>query len=415
MIGDAMESGSRLSSGKYQAIQGLLLLALTLGLSACSKPAPPEMPAPVVTVTKPAVQDVTLYYYYTGTTAAVEDVEIRARVSGFVEKIHFQPSTQVQKGDLLFEIEHEPYEIAVNAAKAELQSAEAVVEERQSIFDKINKAFERNAATEAEVIEAQARLDQAKASVLMAKASLQDAELQLSYTYVRSPLTGRVSRNLVDEGDLVGTGEPTLLTRVVKLDPIWCYFDVSERIVLEYLERRGDDELDEHKDVAELALASDPEGVYPYVGRLDFVDNQVDGSTGTILVRGVFDNKDKQLFPGLFARVRAPYDVLQDAVVVREDAIGTDLAGKYVLTVNAENIVVRTGVELGPRVGVEDRVILTGLAADQMYISVGIQRAQPGLPVTPEVAQAKPTPAETETPAPDGQGDAETEPSAPDA
>jgi len=365
-----------------RAASATCLIAATLTLG-CDREPPPAPPPPQVKVARPAVQDVTEYYHYTGTLAAVQSVEVRARVAGFVDEVAFTPSTDLRAGDLLFVIEPARYQAAVDTARTEVARLEAVVEERQSIFDRIERALEKRAATPAEMIEAKAQLAQARAQLEAARVAVRDAQLDLSYTRVTSPIDGRVSRNLVDVGDLVGSGENTLLTTVRQIEPIHCYFDVSERIVLEYIERRDDGTINEdQRDRVELALANSPDGQYPFVGHLDFVDTTVDDTTGTIRVRGVFDNPDRQLFPGLFARVRAPYATLSDAVLVNEDAIGKGLAGDFVLVVDDTDTVRQRIVTLGPMIG-DRRVIREGLAADETYVAVGLNKARPGTTVSP--------------------------------
>lgn len=390
-------------------LMGLTLIAST----GCRETASPPPALPMVTAALPVVQDVTEYYEYTGNTEAVESVEIQARVSGELQSMHFTPATDVEVGTLLFVIEPDSYEIAVEAAKADIEAANAKQEQQQSIYDKTKKAKEAGAATEAEMIEAKAQLEQAKAGVLTAKAGLQDAQLQLSYTQVKSPLAGRVGRELVDVGNLVGMSGPTPLTTVVQMDPIYVYFDVSERIVLEYLARHetGNANNGQEQPTLEIALADDPEGEYPYKGVIDWVDNTVDQTTGTIRVRGTFDNKKGKLFPGLFVRARAPYDVLDDAVLVREDAVGTDIVGKYVLVVGGDNVIERRSVELGPRDAGGMRVLLKGLSADEKYIVKGIQKARPGAPadVTVDQAAGQPDPAPSSEPEADNGNNGDTQ------
>lgn len=386
---------------------GLSLLALC-ATSGCRETASPPPPLPVVTATLPEVRDVTEYYEYTGNTEAVESVEIQARVSGELESMHFTPATDVEKDSLLFVIEQAPYQIAVEAAKANVEAAKAKQTEQQSIYDKTKKAKDAGAATEAEMIEALSMLEQAKAGVLTAEAGLQDAQLQLSYTEVKSPLAGRVGRELVDVGNLVGMSGPTPLTTVVQMDPIYVYFDVSERIVLEYLARRNNGSVgnEPQQPTLEIALANDPGDEYPYSGLIDWVDNKVDPLTGTIRVRGTFDNKDNKLFPGLFVRARAPYDVLTDAILVREDAIGTDIVGKYLLVVGKDNVIERRSVEPGPREAGGMRVILKGLSPEEKYVVQGIQKARPGAPADVTVDEAAGKPIKT-PPSPVGnEGDA---------
>ncbi|MEM9789335.1 MAG: efflux RND transporter periplasmic adaptor subunit [Planctomycetota bacterium] len=385
----------------------LWMVPLSLALG-CEQEPPPPPPPPQVKVTQPTVKDVTEYYYYTGTLAPVQSVEIKARVPGFIEQVEFQPSTDIDAGTPLFVIEPARYVAAVDSAEAEVNRLKALVDERLSIFVRIETALAKKAATQSEMIEAKAQLAQARAELEAARVAVRDAEIDLGYTQVTSPIAGRVSRNLVDVGDLVGSGENTKLTTVLQIDPIWCYFDVSERIVLEYIERRDDGTIsEENRDRVELALANSPAGEYPFDGVLDFVDNTVDRTTGTIRVRGVFPNPDKQLFPGLFARVRAPYGTIEDAVLVNEDAVGKGLSGSFVLVVGDDNVVSQRLVTLGPVVG-RQVVVREGLEAGETYVAVGLNKARPGSPVTPVPLDADPNPDAASPPTP-AQAPAQTD------
>lgn len=371
------------------------LLLVIASLAGCGRePAgPSHMPPPTVTVATPVQRDITEYYHYTGTTEAVEDVEIRARVGGFLESVHFEPSTNVRKGALLFRIEQGPYKAAVDAAKAEVARAEAVRDSQKSQFGRVQRAFDKKAASEVERIEAEAAFRESQANFDAAKAKFDQANIDLGYTEIHSPIEGRISRKLVSIGDLVGQGEPTLLTNIVQVDPIWVYVDVSERIVLEYLKRGRDGTLDRERDVVEMALANDPDGEYPHKGYIDYVDNRVDEATGTIRVRGKFPNEGRGLFPGLFARVRVPYDKIEDAVLIRRDAVASDLGGKYALTVADDGTVAQARLTLGPEDG-DYIVVREGLGPDDRYIVAGIQKARPGSKVKYETAKPKaPAPA----------------------
>jgi len=375
-----MKTLFRLANCLALASAGAMLV--TCGTGEPPAPAPPE-----VTVALPLQQDVVEYLELTGRTEAIESVEIRARVSGALERVAFNPSSQVNRGDLLFVIEPEPYIANRERAIAEVKKWEAELARAKSDLERLELAIQTNAVSQQEVDRARADLDQADASLLGAKASLTQVELDLSYTEVRSPISGMVSRRLVDVGNLVGSGENTLLTTVVKIDPIYAYFDVSERIVLEVLESRGrtftDERAVEPRDEAAVFLGLANEEGWPHKGFIDYIDNTVDTGTGTIPVRGVFSNPTGKLFPGLFARIRVPRGVLDDALLVSERAIGTDLGGKYLLLVGEDNVVELRHVELGSlQEGM--RVIYSGLKPDEHYIINGLQRARPGLPVTPK-------------------------------
>ena len=306
----------------------------------------------------------------------------------FWRRQEFRASSIVRKGQLLFVIEPEPYVARRDAAVAEVKQWEAELARANSDLERLEQAIRTNAVSQQEVDRARADVLQSEANLLGAKAGLEQAELELSYTEVRSPITGLVGRRRVDLGNLVGSGENTLLTTVARIDPMYTYFDVSERIVLNMMEARGtsiaerpSDRDPEERTLAYVGLATD-EG-FPHEGWIDYIDNTVDVNTGTIQVRGVFPNEKGMLFPGLFARIRVPTVLREDAVLVDERAIGTDLGGKFVLVVGDGDVVELRHVQLGQLESDGMRVILEGLAAGERYIVNGLQRARPGLPVTP--------------------------------
>ena len=226
-----------------------------------------------------------------------------------------------------------------------------------------------------------AERDMAEASVLEAKANLAQADLDLSYCDVVAPIGGQVSRNYVDVGNLVGGLQPTLLCDVVQMDPMFVYFEASEADVLEHMRNNTGNGGSPLKEPIPALLGLGNEDGFPHEGLIDYVDNRVDSATSTLEIRGTFPNADRSLFPGLFARIRISGETIEDAVLVREEAIGTDLGGKFVMTVDDRNVVGVARVELGQ---IEDgyRVVLSGLEAGQRYVVEGMQRARPGMPVT---------------------------------
>jgi RND family efflux transporter MFP subunit len=341
-------------------------------------PTPPE-----VTVSTPQVRDVTVYEEFVGTTEAYQSVNIRARVQGFLDRMAFEPSSFVRKGQLLFVIEPEPYQALFDRAEAGIKAAEAGLRRAESDLERLEQAVETNAVSQQEVTRARAERDQASAALLETQAALTTAEIQLNYTMVRSPIDGLVSRNYVDIGNLVGAGEATLLTTVRRIDPIFAYFEVSERFVAQQLEKRGGHQNPETTDDMPATLLLEETGL-EVEGRLDTLENTVDPATGTIRIRGVFPNKDARIFPGFFIRVRLPGELLENALLVEETALGTDLGGRYVLVVGDGNVVERRYIEPGPLQKDGSRVVLEGLEPGERYITVGLQRARPGMPVTPK-------------------------------
>jgi len=373
------------------------------GLSlACGSEPPAAAAAPEVTVEKPARRSVQRYTEFTGTMSAIEEAEIRARVSGELQQIFFEPSSNVERGQVLFEIERGTYEAEQSAAVADLAGAEAELAKTTADLARVTEAGEFKAVSASEVDQARALRDQAQAAVLSARASLDRAEINLGYTRVESPIDGQVSRNLVDAGNLVGSSEPTLLASVKRIKPIHVYFDAPEELVLSFLELRKAGESADYDRVV-VATAND-EG-FPHEGHVDYIDNTVDPGTGTIELRAELANDDAVLFPGLFVRIRL-LGTRAEAILVNERAIGTDLSGKFVLIVGEGNVVEQRHVTLGPLQDDGSVVVDEGLEGDENYIVEGLLRARPGLPVNPQGAAAPRGPSESEDSSP-------AEPSAP--
>jgi RND family efflux transporter MFP subunit len=376
---------------------GLIAGAIpVLLLGACGGDEGPVRPAPEVTVSQPIVRPVLPFVDFTGTTRAIESVEIRARIGGVLQEQRFQPSQIVDEGQVLFLIEPEQYRAARDEAAAMLNSAVADSALKESNLERVQIAIETNAVSKQDLDRAQAERDAAVASVLGARANLSRAQLDYDYTQVRSPITGQVGRRQVDPGNLVGYGEQTLLTTVNRIQPIHVLFNAPEWVVLAML--RAMEEADAleateegsrtvqsgKKEVVKVLVgtAADADS-FPVEGYVDFVGNTVDPSTGTIEIRAVFDNEGLDLFPGLFVRVRVLGVEARDEVLVDERAIGTDLGGKYVYLVGDDDIVQRVYVTVGQPQPDGTIVVEEGLGPEDTYISNGLLRARPGLPVTP--------------------------------
>ncbi len=364
----------------YVWAMGLLLL-VPMG---CESPAPPPPAPPEVTVAVPEVRDVTDQAEFNGTTAAIKSVEIVARVQGFLEQIRFEPSTYVKRGQALFIIEQEPFIARRDRAKANLSSAEAALRRAESDLERLEQAVKTNAVSQQEVTRARAERDQAEAALLASRSELQNAEIELSYTTIKSPIDGLISRHLVDAGNLVGQSGATVLATVRTINPIYADFEISERLLARILEARGGHDgnidADEEEAAATLILR---ETDHEIVGHISSMDNAVDTSTGTIMVRAVFPNPDARIFPGFFVGVRIAGEIMKDALVVQERAIGTDLGGKFIYVVGEDNVVEQRRVELGPEEE-GDIVVLKGIERGERYIVEGLLRARPGLPVDPK-------------------------------
>ena len=394
-----MKSPAGVSNLKNCAQAAAILLIVWMFAACDQRNEYVEPPPPKVTVAKPLQQEIIDYLEFTGTTHAFEEVEMRARVAGFLQSMEFTPGTRVEKGDLLFVIDPSEYQADLDAAEAELGSAEATLKRAQTEFARAQKLFKQKAGAQTDVVKWRGERDVAKAAVARAKAKVEKAGLDLSYTKVTAPITGRVSRNLVDLGNLVGEGEPTLLTKVTRIDPMYAYFNLNERDLLKvmamYRQETKEKGLDPAKDSAaradltvSLELANE-EG-YPHQGIVDFAESGVDPATGTLQLRGVFPNPGPApvLLPGLFTRLRMPIDKRENALLVTERAIGADQSGRYLLTVNSENVVEKKPIRMGR---LEDglRVIEEGLQPDDRVVVNGLQRARPGAKVDPEQTDMK--------------------------
>ena len=353
-----------------------------------------EPPPPKVTTAQPLKQKVIDYLEFTGTTRAFEQVEVRARVAGFLQSMHFTPGTVVEKGDPLFVIDPREYRAALNAAKAEFDSANAQLRRAEAEFARAERLFKQKAGAEKNVVQWRGERDMARAAVAMAKAKVERAQLDLGYTKVTAPIRGRVGRNLVDVGNLVGEGEPTLLTIITRYDPMYVYFNLNERDLLKVLamyrqevQEKGIDSNTDPDSAADIPLflgLANEEG-YPHKGEYEFGESSVDPGTGTLQLRGVFPNPGKipALMPGLFTRLRMPIGEREDALLVTERAIGADQGGRYLLAVNSENVVEKRLIHMGQLVdGL--REIEEGLQPGDWVIVNGLQRARPGAKVDPE-------------------------------
>lgn len=353
---------------------------------------------PTVSVAKPVTRNIVDFDEFTGRVSAAESVEVRPRVSGHLKKVHFKEGQIVRPGDVLFTIDPDPYAVEVARRAAELKRAESALELSRGNEVRGERLVRSSAISREEYETLVKTRDEADATATAARALLDAARLDLGYTTVRAPIGGRTGRALVTAGNLIsGSGaSATLLTTVVSQDPIYVLFDADERAYLRYQrpqETRVNGGARGEPKPVHLALAD--EKTFTRVGKMDFVDNQLDTTTGTIRVRAVFSNKvGRELTPGMFARVRVERDKSYDALLVQDQAIATDLGRRVVMTVDAQGVVRPKAVELGPlHEGL--RVVRSGLSKDDVVIVDGLQRVQPNAKVTPQ--QVAMSPAERTT------------------
>ena len=368
------------------AASGVLLAVL--GVSGCRSEATTaqQAPAPQVSVAAALERDVTEWDEFTGRLEAVESVEVRPRVTGYIESVNFTEGSTVRKGDLLFVIDPRPYRAELSKAEAELARAVAGSELAASDAARSEKLVDIKAVSREEYDTRVNAAREAKADVAAARAAVDSAKLNLEFTRITAPISGRVSKAVVTAGNLVtgGSNAATLLTTVVSLDPMYVTFEGDEQIYLKYAElsRRG--ERQSSRDAANpvlMGLANETD--YPHRGEMVFVDNQVDPRTGTIRARASFDNKDGYLTPGLFARVKLLGHNSYHAVLVDDRAIGTDQSQKFVYVIDAENKVTYRPVKVG-RLTDGLRIVQQGLQPGENVVVNGLQRVRPGVVVAPE-------------------------------
>ncbi|MEX1041818.1 MAG: efflux RND transporter periplasmic adaptor subunit [Pirellulaceae bacterium] len=420
-------------SGAFRWAPVLLILAVASGCGGTTTGAP-ERPVTPVTVVSPLVQKVVEWDEYTGRLEAIDSVDVQARVSGHLDSIHFTDGQIVEKGDLLAIIDPRPFQAELRSAQARLEEAKArllqaqssvaeskaelrranaraaVTEKRQerarqllsnnaiSTEDAEMRGSEANQAIAAvDVAAAQAEAADAaiatsKAAIETAQAEIQTAELNLAYAEVRAPISGRISREYITEGNWIngGSSQATLITTIVSIDPIHCYFDTDEQAFLKYSRLAQAGELAsarEAKHPVHLALMDEAD--YPHRGHMDFLDNRLDHNTATMRGRAIFSNKDQMLIPGMFAKVRLPGSGQYEAVMVPDSAIGSDQSVRFVYAVGEDQKVVRKDITMGPIVN-GLRVIREGLDGNELIVTQGLQMIFPGAEVAPSQQTLEP-------------------------
>ena len=335
---------------------------------------------PPVTVAKPVVRAVVEMDEYTGRFDAIGAVEIRARVNGYLDTVHFQDGAMVNQGDLLFTIDRRTYQAAFNQAQATLNSRQTEFDLAKLEFERYQKLTQTGAAAAATLDQRRQTFLAAQANIAGARAAAETARLQLSFTEVRAPIAGRISRKLVTEGNLVRENE-TLLTTVVQVDPVYFYFDIDERSYLSYqrIAKQGGQSSSGGSNGRglQVSVMLTDEKTFTHQGVLDFTDNRLDSATGTMRLRAVFQNKDQFLTPGLFGRIAVPGSPEYQAVMLPDEAILTDLDRRYVYVVGDGGAVQQRPVRVGSRTD-NYRIIREGLKGDETVVINGLQRVRLG-------------------------------------
>jgi len=380
-----------LKNGAPLALAALSLFLLT----ACEQNTFVPPPPPKVEVAVPVQKAITRYLDATGNTAAIKNVDLVARVQGFLQSINYQDGTFVKEGTTLFTIEPETYKLKLEQAQAAETGAQASLKQAEADFKRQSDLVQRQAVAQATLDSSTSARDNAQANLQQAQVNTKIAEVNYGYTNVTAPFDGIVSAHLVSVGELVGVASPTQLATIVALDPIYVNFNVNEQDVLRIREdarKRGMTVNEIRQLPIEIGLQTDTG--YPHKGKLDYVSPSINQSTGTLAVRGILPNPDRVLLPGFFVRVRVPYDEQKDALLVPDAALGSDQAGRYVLVVNADNVVEQRKVQTGPLEG-GLRVIESGLKGDDRVVVAGLLRAIPGQKVDPQLQKIDMPPVST--------------------
>ncbi len=362
--------------------------AVALALLAGCRPrgGAPQPPAPPVTVAPVELKQIVEWDEVTGRTEPVESVEVRPRVSGYIQAVRFQSGQLVTKGDVLFVIDPRWHQAEFDRLEAEAERARVQLDNAKREADRTTQLLANKAISTEEADARVARFHEAKAALLAAQAARDSAKLDLDYTQVRAPVDGRVSRALLTEGNYVSglAGSATMLTTIVSVNPVYVYADVDEDTLLKFNALARAKKLETDRDgriPTELQLADEQD--FSHHGYIESFNNRLDPNTGSILLRAVFPNDDGRIVPGLFARIRIPSSERRPALLVDERAIGTDQAQKYVLTLTPTNTVAYQSVKLGPAIEGK-RIVRAGLQGDEQIVVNGLQRVRPGMPVTPQ-------------------------------
>ncbi len=378
--------------------QALLVVALLLPLASCKEKPHPAPPPPTVTVIHPVEKSVSDDLELTGNTQAVNTVQLRARVAGYLDKVFFQDGQFVKKDELLFLIQQNTYQDNLKQAEAAIALQKAQLAYASAQFVRYSELLARKAAAQSDVDNWRYQRDAAQANLASAEANRELARLNLAYTEVRAPFDGRIDRRLVDPGNVVGSSEVTILATINQTNPLYAYFTISES---DLARLSGEGRLTPGRTHAQrrpVFMGMLNEEGYPHQGLIDFASISLTPTTGTLQMRGVFSNPDGKMMAGTYARLRVPIREMK-ALLVPQEAVGLDQRGPFVLVTNGQNVVERRYIKMGSLVE-HERIIQEGLTREDWVVVRGLQKAFPGRPVTPEKLPALP-PVQPESRAPE--------------
>ena len=379
----------RCSSISFIPVLAVSISALIAGCARNEAATPSQMPAVEVGVSEVIARPVTDFDQFTGRIRAIQRVEIRPRVSGFISSVNFSEGREVKQGDILFVIDPRPYEAELKRVQAQLQHDVTASSLAKIEFERATKLLNQHAISQQEFDTRSTGTEQAQANVLASQAAVDTAQLNVSFTQVRAPISGRVGKAEITAGNLVANGA-TLLTTIVSQDPVYVEFQVDEQTYLKHLggdkattQTKKESTKGGNKESDSLWVGLANETGYPHQAKLEFINNELDIATGAINIRGELRNPDRQFVPGMFARVKFPQSSHHDAILIKDAAIGTDQNVRFVFVVNAENQIEYRAIKLGTLID-DLREVQEGLKPGEVIVVSGLQRVRPGSVVTPQ-------------------------------